>query len=221
VCDQREGVHATEQIPCRKREHIVIGRRWTRDAADNLASLTRHEALDFCRIDRALERVGELAGEVLAFADARVVERLALFQRLFAHCVDMRAADDYRNLWPILLDPLSDLHGTRVLNRHTRDAHEIRFAVPRTRDDLVDGELGELAIEHLDLVPGRPQRARDVGDAEPGKPRPVPVEFATRRRLNECDLHRATVQKPRRSRIGNSTDEKPAPRNSASTSVSV
>ena len=188
--DQRQRVDRPEQVPGRERERVVVVGRRPRRQRHELAALPRDETGDRRRVGFPLESVGQLAREMLALADACVVEPVAFLERLAADGVDVCATDDDRDVGAILLDPPRDLDGARVLDRHARDPDEIRPILAHPRDDVVDRQVVELPVEQLDLVAGGSQRAGDVRDPERREARPVLVELTARRRLYERDSHR-------------------------------
>ena len=237
VGDEWECCDRSEEIPRRERERVVVVRRRTRRSVHEIRSAPRDEPRNLRGIDAPLERVDQLAGEVLAFADACIVETVAFFESLPTDRVDMCAADEDRNVRAIDLDPARDLDRARVFDGHARDPHEVRSPVANTRNDVVDVQVGQLAVEQLDRVAGGTERARDVRDPEPRKARPVFVELTARRRLDERDPQRgflefgrgtsillqgvAQTRKPRRPRQANWTLENPAVARSSSTPASV
>src|SRR5262249_2363478 len=158
-CDHWQRVDGSEQIPGRERQSVVVVGRWTDCADDDVVPAPRNEAGDGCGIGPLLERVGEFAGEIFALTHAGVVEALAFLQRLAADRVDVRAADDDRDARVHALDAPGDLDRTRELDGHARDSDEIWSIFANARDDVVDGEAGQLPVEQVDRVPGRPQRA--------------------------------------------------------------
>ena len=124
--DEGERVDRPKQIPCRERKRIVVVRRRARSSSHEVASAPGDKPGYRGGIGVALERVGELTRELLAFADACEIETVALFKSLPPDGVDVCAADDDRNISAIMLDPPRDLDGPWVLDRHARDPHEVR-----------------------------------------------------------------------------------------------
>ena len=224
VRDQRQRPDGPEEIPRREGEQVVVVGRRARRRSHDLVPAPRDEPGDRRRIGAALERVGELRARYSPRRRTRS-RTLAFLESLAADGVDVRAADDDRHVRAIVLDPPRDLDGLRVLDRHACDPDEIGPPVAHARDDVVDRQSGELAVEQVDLVAGGAERAGDVGDAEPREARPVPVELTARRGLDERDPHAGTEsrrrKKPRRPRDTKSTREKPAAVSIASATDSV